>query len=49
MAQTCPQCVSCSGINDEKADQVSSQSSHGNNWFYPRLCAFSRHGIKKGD
>jgi hypothetical protein len=31
MAQTCSQCLSSSGINEEKADQASSKSSHGNN------------------
>jgi hypothetical protein len=46
MAQTRSQCLSSSGINEEKADQASSESSHGNNWFYLRLCTFSRHGIK---
>jgi hypothetical protein len=49
MAQTCYQCLSSSGINEKKADQASSDSSHGNNWFYLRLCAFSRHGVKNGD
>jgi len=46
VAQTCFQCVSSSGINEEKAHQASSESSHGNNWFYLRLYAFSRHGVK---
>ena len=46
MAQTRFQCLSSSGINEEKADQASSESSHGNNWFYLRLYAFSRHGVK---
>ncbi|HSE91494.1 MAG TPA: hypothetical protein VLJ79_35120 [Candidatus Binatia bacterium] len=31
MAQTRSQCLSSSGINEEKADQASSESSHGNN------------------
>jgi hypothetical protein len=46
MAQTRAQCVSSSGINEEKADQASSESSHGNNCFYIRLYAFSRHEVK---
>jgi hypothetical protein len=41
MAQTRFQCLSSSGINEEKADQASSESSHDNNWFYLRLYAFS--------
>jgi hypothetical protein len=41
MAQTCSQCLSSSGINEEKADQASSESFHGNNWFYLWLYAFS--------
>jgi hypothetical protein len=31
MAQTRSQCLSSSGINENKADQASSESSHGNN------------------
>jgi hypothetical protein len=46
MAQTRSQCLSSSGINEEKADEASSESSHGNDWFYLRLYAFSRHGVK---
>jgi len=46
MAQTRSQCLSGSGINEEKADQASSESSHGNNWFYLWLYAFSRHEVK---
>jgi hypothetical protein len=45
MAQTRYKCVSCSGINEKKADQASSESSHGNSWFYLRLYAFSRRGV----
>jgi outer membrane murein-binding lipoprotein Lpp len=30
MAQTRSQCLSSSGINEEKADQASSESSHDN-------------------
>jgi len=33
MAQTRSQCLSSSGINEEKADQASSESSHGHSWF----------------
>jgi len=46
MAQTCSQCLGRSGINEEKTDQAGSESSHGNNWFYLWLYAFSRHGVR---
>jgi hypothetical protein len=46
MAQTRSQCLSGSGINEKKADQASSESSHGNDWFYLWLYTFSRHGVK---
>ena len=49
VAQTCFQCVSGSSINEEKTDQASSESSHGNNRFYLRLYAFSRHGVRNGN
>ena len=49
MAQTRSQCLSSSGVNEEKADQASSESSHSNNWFYLRLYAFSRHRVNNGD
>ena len=46
MAQTSSQCLSSSGINEEKADQASSESSHRNDWFYLWLYTFSSCGVK---